>query len=197
MRDKSIKFILLLSLILILVIFIKANTREVTYATSDIDNTAYLVRDLEDKVKAANMLARINKNIFILIDHLKQHRYDKYNKFGEYIDQLDRRIRNVDISESDERSIYTSYSVNKGEELVFCLRSKHNINSIHPLNLVMYVALHEISHVACPEYGHTPKFKEIFAFFTQVAINIGLYKMIDFRNNPQEYCGIIISESII
>jgi hypothetical protein len=61
----------------------------------------------------------------------------------------------------------------------------------------MYVALHEISHVACPEVGHTELFKKIFHFITKIAINMGIYKKIDFAKNPVEYCGLTVSESIV
>ena len=68
---------------------------------------------------------------------------------------------------------------------------------MHDLNLVMYVALHEIAHVGCPVFGHGPLFKRIFAFFTIIAIKQGLYQRIDFRRYPTEYCGLIISDSIV
>ena len=79
------------------------------------------------------------------------------------------------MSESPSDAKYTSYSVNKGEELVFCVRSKKT-GKIHDLNLLMYVALHEIAHIACPEQGHTPLFKKIFAFLTEQALKLKLYK---------------------
>lgn len=181
----------------IILLFVNINKKEVKYVKSDIDNNKYIVRDLEDCQKAANMLARLKININILTEHLYENRFNKYIKFKDYINQLKTNIQHVEISESSEDSIYTSYSVNKGEEIVFCLRSKENKNKLHNLNLVMYVALHEISHVACPETGHTDLFKKIFAFFTQIAINQNLYYKIPFRNKPIEYCGLIITESII
>ena len=130
------------------------------------------------------------------MNHLDTNK-EEYSEYREYIEQLVRKIGDININESSEDSMYTSYSVNKGEQIVFCLRSKKNKNKIHDLNLVMYVALHEISHVACPEFGHTQLFKKIFAFFTRVAIDIGIYKKINFRIDPLEYCGLIISDSII
>jgi predicted metal-dependent hydrolase len=86
--------------------------------------------------------------------------------------------------------------VNKGEEIIFCLRSKNN-DKLHDLNLLMYVALHEFAHVACPEIGHTPLFKKIFKFFIEVSIILKIYEYTDYSNNIKEYCGIYINESII
>jgi hypothetical protein len=87
--------------------------------------------------------------------------------------------------------------VNKGEQIVFCLRSKRSRNKLHDLNLLMYVAIHECAHVACPSFGHGAEFKKVFAFLTKVAIEIGIYQKIDFNNKPVEYCGLVITDSII
>ena len=57
----------------------------------------------------------------------------------------------------------------------------------------MYVALHELSHIACPEIGHPPLFRDVFAFLTKNAKEMGLYEEIDFNINPHEYCGLIIN----
>ena len=116
------------------------------------------------------MLARIKKNIMHLVNHLEQYKNDNYADNKKYIDQLSNKIKHVVINESSEDSIYTSYSINKGEQIVFCLRSKRFKDQIHRLNLVMYVAIHELAHVACPEYGHTDLFKKIFAFFSKYSL---------------------------
>jgi len=175
----------------------KTFPRNLVYIESDIDNRKYLVRDLPDKQKAANILARLRLNLIQLSDHLYSNKDTKYSGYEEYIDKLETKIKYIDISESSADSIYTSYSVNKGEQIIFCLREKNIDGNLHDVNLVMYVALHEIAHVACPEYGHTDLFKKIFAFFVLVAINIGIYKKIDFNYEPVNYCGLTITESII
>ena len=97
--------------------------------------------------------------------------------------------------EVDYKSNYTSYSVNKGEELVFCLKSKKKQNKYHNINLLMYVALHELAHVACPELHHTPLFKRIFAFFCKIAIKLKLWIYEDYEKNPKEYCGMNITST--
>jgi len=192
----SIRFIIIVVLLVILIFLLGFRKGTLKYVMSDIDDEYYLVRDLEDKQKAANMLARLKKNIHNLRNHLVQN-ISSYPEMADYIRQLDRKLKYTEYHESEEDSVYTSYSVNKGEQIVFCLRSKENRDKLHKLNLVMYVTLHEMAHVACPEYGHTPLFKKIFAFLTQVAIDEGLYKKIPFDDNPKEYCGLTISDSII
>ena len=193
----KIQIIIVAIFIAIIFILIWLNNKKLTYVKSDIDNEDYLVRDLSDKQSAANMLARIKKNIMILTDYLIENKDTTFIEFKPYIEQLSRNIKRVKITENDAGNSYTSYSVNKGEQIVFCLRSRKQRDKIHDINLIMYVALHEISHVACPTYGHDELFKKIFAFFTRVAISINLYKYTPFNEQPTEYCGLIISESII
>ena len=187
--------ILLLSIVFI-VIFINFFNENVTYVVSDIDNNSYLVRNVDDKQLAANMLAKIKENIEMITNHLYKN-INNYPDYVPYIIQLHKRIKNVIIVESSENSVYTSYSINKGEQIVFCLRSKLIKNSLHDMNLIMYVVLHEISHVACPTIGHDDTFKKIFAFITNIAIELNLYKKINFKENPLEYCGLTITDSII
>ena len=56
--------ILLFIFIVSVIIIINLEKNEVKYVKSTIDNREYLVRDLEDKVQAANTLAKIRENMF-------------------------------------------------------------------------------------------------------------------------------------
>ena len=162
---------------------------------SDIDNTSYWVRDKSDKKMAANTLAKIKINMMKLITYLQENK----NKFPEnmsYIKDLVTRTKVINIMETPADEKYTSYTVNKGEKIVFCLRSKV-IDEIHDMNTLMYVVIHELAHVGCPEYGHTPLFKKIFKFLLEQSIYIGIYEPVDYRIYPQGYCGMVINEYIL
>ena len=189
--------IFIIIIFILFYVFYKINL-EVKYVESLIDSKKYLVRDLPDAQKASNMLAELKDIIKKLSIYLYKNKDIKYPLFKIYIERLYSKIINgiCVFSESSPDSNYTSYSVNKGEELVFCLRSKKT-GKFHNLNLITYVMLHEISHIACPEYGHTPLFNKIFAFITTEAVKLGLYNKIDFASNPVEYCGMMVNSSII
>ena len=90
----------------------------------------------------------------------------------------------------------TSYSVNKGEELSVCLKSK-TTGELHDINLLMYVIIHEMSHFACPEIGHGDLFQKIFKKFIDISIKIGIYNYDDYSTKPIEYCGMILSSSVV
>jgi len=162
---------------------------------STVDFQEYWVRDKIDKTQAANVLANIKLNMIKLIEYLKEN----INKFPEnmsYIKDLVSRTKNIYIMETPQDDKYTSYTINKGEKIVFCLRSKV-LEQIHDMNTLMYVVIHELGHVGCPEFGHTPLFKKIFKFLLEQSIQIDIYEPIDYRINPQPYCGMVINEYIL
>lgn len=162
---------------------------------SQVDNYDYWVRNLPDKNKAANTLAKIKQNIYKLVDYLKKNQ-EAFPKNMQYIKNLVSRTKDIVIMETGADEKYTSYTVNKGERIVFCLRFKV-INTIHDINTLMYVVIHELAHIGCPEYGHTPLFKEIFKFLLIESSKIGIYTPIDYRKNPQNYCGMEINEYLL
>jgi len=191
--------IIILILILFLIIYMFYNK---TYSKdnlisqiSTIDNHEYFVRNIHDKSIAANTLAIIKKNIRILVLHL-QNNILKYNKEHSYINNLVKRTKQINIMETPDDDESTSYTINKGEKIFICLRSKI-LNEIHDINTIMYVVIHELAHVACPEYGHTPLFTKIFKFLLKEAAKIKIYKPIDYRKNPQDYCGMTINEYLL
>jgi predicted metal-dependent hydrolase len=135
--------------------------------------------------------------MFQLKNHLYRNKA-KYPEFEKYIDQLNTNLSEMNtlIYETDPKSDLTSYSVNKGQELSFCLKSKKT-GQFHKLNLLMYVAIHEMAHIGCPETGHGELFKKIFKFLTEEAIKINLYSYESYGTQPVEYCGMILSSSIV
>lgn len=162
---------------------------------SPIDNDFYWVRDKTDKFQAANTLAKIKINMKKLVSYLQQNQ-TKFPENMSYIKDLVSRTKKINIMETPQDEKYTSYTINKGEKIVFCLRSKL-LDNIHDMNTLMYVVIHEMAHVGCPEYGHTPLFKKIFKFLLEQSIVIGIYKPIDYRINPQNYCGMTINEYLL
>jgi hypothetical protein len=160
-----------------------------------LDNKDYWVRNVMDKSIAANTLATIKINIEKLVVYFKENK-SLFKKDTEYIKNLIDRTKEINIMETPADEKHTSYTINKGEKIVLCLRSKF-LNNIHDINTIMYVVIHELAHVACPEYGHTPLFKKIFIFLLKESEKINIYKSIDYRKNPQDYCGMTINEFLL
>ena len=159
-------------------------------------NTVY-VRDGEDKERSAQLLNDLTDNMFKLRDYLVNN-IEMFTSNKNYIDLLRQNFTRsrTKIYETDFNSSYTSYAVNKGEELAFCIRCKPS-GKLHDINLLMYVAVHEMAHTACPENGHTPLFNDIFRFMLEEAVNIGLYKYDDYSRHPVVYCGMKLYTNIL
>ncbi len=188
--------ILISVIVIIIYIFLFINRNNVIYIESS-TGTKFLVHKDKDKQQKANLLGQLVENLYSIKNHLVKNK-NKFPEYSEYIDLLSKNFNEgvTSVYETDPESNLTSYSVNKGEELSFCLRSKKT-GEIHDINLLTYVGIHEISHIACPEIGHGDLFKKIFRMFAQEAINIGVYKKVDYSEVPVEYCGMILSSSII
>ncbi len=185
-------FFIIFIIVIILFLYIKSFYAEVTYVKSNIDGRTYLVRKLKDKQQAADMLASINLDLQKLVNHLVAKYPDK-----KEIKQLFENYNPNNISEGSAQSGYTSYSVNKGERLILCIRQKDAQDSFVDKNVVMYVAVHELAHLATESIGHDQTFWDNFKFILTEAVEIGIYKKLDFVNNPAPYCGLKISNSII
>ena len=186
----------IITLIIIYLLYYVIFFRGMIYVKSNLDGEYYLVRNYKDKQQSSDTLSKLKKNIFMIVEYVNSVK-SRYKEMNPYIYQLCSRIKNVIIKENHPNSDFTSYCVNKGEELVFCIRISKDGGDIHPINLLMYVVIHEISHVACPEEGHTQLFNEIFKFLCKMSIELGIYTKINFNKNPENYCGIIINDSII
>ena len=108
---------------------------------------------------------------------------------------MKRKYNQENLSESEPNTKYTSYSVNKGEKIVFCLRSKDDKQELSDLNLMMFVAIHELAHVMTKSVGHTEEFWDNFKYLLKKAMKLNIYKRHDFKNKPRSYCGTTITES--
>ena len=97
------------------------------------------------------------------------------------------------ILESTPDAENTSYSVNKGESVHFCLRQRDNDQLVNE-NIMMFVALHEMGHVITQEIGHTPEFWNNFGWLLREAEAQKLYKYEDFKAHPTTYCGVKITD---
>ena len=153
--------------ITILIIFYYYNKKDICYTKSSIDEKFYLVRNIKDKDKASYIIGKIVKDLNIIAKYCKQN-IRKFPKMKLYINRIYNRINGVIFRESSAYSPYTSYTINKGDEMVLCLRSKRT-NKIHDYNILIYVAIHELGHIGCTEIGHTKLFFKINRFFTKTS----------------------------
>ena len=97
------------------------------------------------------------------------------------------------ISENISFGNGTSYSLNKGEKIVLCLRQKDN--SFVDDNTMLYVIIHELAHIITESVGHTDEFWDNYKFLLDEAEDYGIYNSIDYSVENQEYCGMEILDN--
>lgn len=164
---------------------------DMSYVKSTVDNNSYLVRNLPDKLEAANRLAEVRSRILRLMTHFKQSKTD--NQIALDI------LKNFDadptrFSESTPDSSYTSFTLNKGEKIHVCLRQKNSSQDLVDVNILTFVTLHEVGHIGTREIGHTPLFWNNFAWILKQAEELGIYEFQNFTEQPVPYCGISITD---
>ena len=158
---------------------------------SDVDGLKYCVREREKIDAAADRLAQVNQRLIKLVNYC----YENYPE-QDRIKRLKQRFNPKKIVETLPTSEYTAYSENKGEKLAFCLdKKKDTTNNLIDLNTLMYVAIHELSHISSISIGHTPEFWENFKFLLIQAKTIEVYTPIDYKENNGEYCGMPITDN--
>jgi len=183
-------------LIAIIVIFACSNyLRKSLYLDkieSNVNGKQYYVRNLPDKKEAADKLANIGIKLKRLVDSLDIEDKEK----GEYNKKLKDNFNSDYITENIPGSQYVAYSVNKGEELSLCVREKDTEKFIDD-NIILFVAIHELSHIMTPEMGHTPLFWDNMKYLLEKASSLGIYNPVDYSKNPKMYCGMEINSTPI
>jgi hypothetical protein len=163
-----------------------------TKVVSTVDGQTYTVRDMPDKQNAADTMAKVRIKMNKLKVHLESSAPDK--------PQVKQLTRNFEANpnrfkEATPEAEHTSYSVNKGEEVHFCLRQRENGDeSLVSEDIITFVAIHEMGHMITKSIGHEPEFWNNFAWLLQEAEKVGIYSHRDFRAHPVSYCGIKITD---
>ncbi len=113
------------------------------------------------------------------------------------MDQLLRQYNPDEFYENDPRtSNQTSWTNNKGESMHICLRNKSDPTKLVDNNLLMFVHLHESSHIAYyAAYGHGPDYWAAFKFLLREAVAYGIYRPVNYAVYPANFCGLNIDHN--
>ncbi len=173
-----------------------------------------VVGKYENHEDAAKLLGQCHHNILIFMRNLRKkyhidetddviaqegplHKYtigaggDTHNVVSALLDNYNPDV----IYENDPAyGNDTSYTVNKGEKLCLCLRSKSDPSKLVDYNTLMFTILHEISHIAnYAGWGHKTDFWTIMKFILHEAVLVGIYKPVDYGKYPVNFCGLDIT----
>jgi len=156
------------------------------------DGHEYAMQNLPNKEEAVKLMATIRTNLTKLRD---SYANEPALMNDPPVARFVARYQPDVFSENDMSSSDTSYSENKGQRIVVCLRDKTKPPE-YPLidiNTVMFVMLHEMAHLMTETIGHTPEFWENFKRILHDAVKIGIYTPVNYSHTPTPYCGMTIS----
>ena len=160
------------------------------------DGQTYEMQNLPSKEQAVALMAKIKANLVKLYEHYKS---EPALMADPPVSRFVSRFSPDVFVENDMGSKDTSYSENKGQKIVVCLRDKTKAPH-YPLideNTIMFVMLHEMAHLMTETIGHTQEFWANFKRILHDAVQIGIYHPVNYAQRPTPYCGMTISDSPI
>ena len=185
--------VLLLVLIVAVVyrIYAKSDYVNLKCIISTVDGHKYCVRDRLELNKAADKLARTAQTLQLIVDTVSKKYPNRSN-----CKRLKKLFNPGAIQETLPTSELTAYSENKGEKVAFCLNAaKNEGKGLIDDNTLLFVAIHELAHIATLSVGHTEEFWDNFRFLLHHAESINVYVPIDYNRSPQKYCGMTITDN--
>jgi hypothetical protein len=191
-KDDILGFIMIVFILIISYkLYIESDYFQLKCIVSTVDGDKYCVRERSNLQEASDLLARITVKMKKLVEFVDKKYPDKPN-----IRRLVKKFNPNKIMETLPTSEYTAYSENKGKKLAFCLnKEKDNNNNLIDENTLMFVAIHEMSHVATESIGHNKEFWDNFKFLLKEAKEVGIYNVVDYSTHNEEYCGMTITDN--
>lgn len=218
---KSDPFVIVLLLITIWIVHSYINDGAVYYAVSDlkpvksnVDGRHYGVSEYfnSQHQEAADKLAKMNDAIISFIQYMR----NKYiwntlpsDNPGIKIRQIltermrlrynpDRLVENVPVG-MDE----TSYTLNKGQRVSACVRDNSLENEsriekdakVQTDDAYIFVALHELTHIATNVKDHPPEFWSLFRLILNEATDAGIFSGVNYSKYPVITCGLKLQYS--
>ena len=161
--------------------------RNVIELKSSIDGRSYRIADGPDRQEAVDILASINTEIIKFVEFLRSNP-------DENIQRICKNYNPDTFGENLDYKSYQAYTVNKGSQVVICIRDKDG-KLIKDKNTLVFVMIHELSHIMTPQNGHPPIFWENMGVLLKEAEKCGVYNVVDYSKTPVEFCGVLIDKT--
>jgi len=185
--------IVILIILILIVVNCKSDTKQ-GFSCNDIDGRCYKF----SSPQTSPILGELNNFNIRLLKHLRE----KYttdtntNAYAKHATELllqnynpDNLIENISNDKDD-----TSYVKDKGKVMALCLRERTQKKEIHEIEVLKFVNLHEMTHLAMERRDdtHLTDFWTCFKWLIGEAVQIG-YRPVDFAKEPIVYCGLRVA----
>ena len=182
--------VLIIFFALVTLIIIESSELFIQYRNSKLNNIKYGIQDEFDKSdEAVELLAKLHDNMNDFVTDLHTN-----NPNDERVKRLLKGFRRANIEEApnDDGS---SYTINKGDLVAICLRHKHKDHPFHDYNTLLFVIIHEMSHIASISEGHNSEFIKNFKWLLIEAKKLGYYEPVNYQKTPITYCGVKVTNN--
>lgn len=172
-------------------IYTKQENLDLKCIISNVNGKTFCVRNREKVKDAVDLLAKTTDKLKKFIEYLENKYPDK-----DMIKRLVNGFNPDKIKETLPNSKHTAYTENK-KDMYFCLNIKRDNNESELIDehTLMFVAIHEISHICSKGIGHKSEFWENFRFLLDEAKLAGIHEPINYSNTPTEYCSTKINDN--
>lgn len=192
--NDTLMFFLFIFILVSVYFYYKMTSVELKCIVSNKNGKRYCVRDRTHLQKAAGHLAHVSGKCRELINYMEQNQLDM---------DLTRRLKenfNEDVfTETLPTSEYEAFSENKGEQISLCLNKNKGVKEddehLIDLHTLMFVALHELSHICTISVGHDAEFWNNFRKILTHAKSAGIHEPIDYSKKNTSYCGMNIHDN--
>ena len=150
--------------------------------------------------EAAELMAKINHGIVKFMRYLKM-KYITHTIINNTIPITETRtdmVKNMLARYNPDRLAEssplnplgeTSFTINKGKTLALCLRDPKTLK-FHDFNLLFFVTIHEMAHIAIERIDHSYPFWNAFKFLLAEAAASDIYISTNYAVDPVYYCGM-------
>ncbi len=196
----SFSITIIIALVIILIYEHNKGEKESVLCSNNDGQCYKISSEFHNPEHAVDELTRINQFNADFIRYLR----NKYlwNKSGnETMRKITQQLinnYNPDVLKENnpDSTLNTSYVLEKGKSVAFCLREKDTgYNNIEDQQMLNFVNLHEISHLAMSYHdpNHGDEFWKTFKILLQEATEAGLYNPINWGKTPKKYCGLLVN----
>jgi hypothetical protein len=191
-KNENIMFYVFVGFVLLvsLKIYYESDEFNLKCVIASKDGNRYCVREREKIDEAANLLAETTDKCKQLVKYMHDTLPD-----DKRVKRLVAGFNPKVMKETLPTSELTAYSENKGEKIALCLNTTKSGDTLIDPNTLLFVAIHELSHIMTESIGHKQDFWQNFKFMLENAKAANIYQPVDYKKSPKEYCGMTINDN--
>lgn len=153
----------------------------------------HVQKHLPNTDRAAALIKQIDMKNRRLIDILR-NKYPSHDATKTLLNRYSSKAIFEAHPETGDNGL-TSYTTDK-KLIGFCVRNESDPSDfIDDINLLAFVSIHELAHMASHTSGHNEEFRKNFYWLLRIATDNNIYKPVDYSRSPVNYCGLELKTS--